>query len=90
MTGVTATVSELAGSLSKQREIGDRPVIDKTGLPGKYNWTLKWTPENDKPTEDAGPSLFTALEEQLGLKLEPQKGYVDVLVIEAVQRPKEN
>jgi uncharacterized protein (TIGR03435 family) len=69
----------------------DRPLIDKTGLMGLYDVTLRWTPE---PTEGARPSefptLFTAVQEQLGLKLESGKGAVDMFVIDSVQRPSEN
>ncbi len=81
-----------------------RPVIDKTGLEGKFNWKLEWTPEpaptqpglsSDKqaavtPPDLSGPSIFTALQEQLGLKLESQKGPAPVLVIDRAERPSAN
>jgi uncharacterized protein (TIGR03435 family) len=73
-----------------------RLVIDKTGLTGRFAFTLAWTPEQ-MPTEPPppgvppidpnGPSFFTALQEQLGLKLESAKGPVDVVVIDSVERP---
>jgi len=84
----------LAEELSK--EVG-RPVVDKTGIVGRYHLTLEWTPDDaaapspgSGAAADAGPSLFTALEEQLGLKLEPAKGPVEVLVIDHVEMPSAN
>ena len=61
-----------------------RSVVDRTGLTGVYDADLTW---NDS---DEGPSLFTAMQEQLGLKLEPQRGPVEVLVIDSVERPVED
>jgi len=70
----------------------DRPVIDKTGLSGLFNFTLTYEPEpvalQDEPS--TGPSIFTAVQEQLGLKLEPARGPADFLVIDSVTRPSEN
>ncbi len=70
----------------------DRPVIDQTGLKGEYAFTLEWTPGVREPEGGtaARPSLFTAVEEQLGLKLESTKGPVEVLVIDRAERPSEN
>jgi uncharacterized protein (TIGR03435 family) len=76
-----------------------RPVKDETGLAGLYSFTLEWTPDETQraaPPEDgqaraSGASLFAAVEEQLGLKLEGRKGAVDVLVVDHVERtPTEN
>jgi len=77
-----------------------RTVQDKTGLAGNYDVTLTWTPDQmpqrppgapePPPADPNGPSIFTALQEQLGLKLDSQKGPVSVLVIDRVERPKEN
>lgn len=73
-----------------------RTVIDKTGLTGLYDFTLIYTsdPTANSPAsadaDNAGPTIFTALEEQLGLKLEPAKGPVPVLVIDSIDRPSEN
>ena len=64
----------------------DRVVVDRTGLRGFYDLKLRWSPDAVNGAADA-PSLFTALQEQLGLKLEPTKGVVDVLVIDHVERP---
>ena len=70
--------------------LAGRTVVDKTGLTGNYDIDLKWTPDDQQGTPDAGPTLFTALEEQLGLKLVPAKGPVETLVIDHVERPSEN
>ena len=78
-----------------------RPVLDKTGLPGVYDFTLEWMPDAPPPSSpDAangvtlpgvpGASLFTALQEQLGLKLEPGKSPIEVIVIDHVERPSGN
>ena len=79
-----------------------RPVIDKTELKGLYDIKLQWTPELGQglvvpggpepppPPADAGASIFTAVQEQLGLRLESTKGPVEVLVIDSVQKPTEN
>jgi len=79
------SVAFLAEELSKET---GRNVVDKTGITGRYNLKLQWTP--DDAAADSGPSLFTALEEQLGLKLEPAKGPVQVLVIDHAEMPSAN
>jgi len=68
----------------------DRPVIDKTGLTGNYDIDLHWMPDDQQGTPDAGPSLFTALQEQLGLKLVPAKGPIETFVVDHVERPSAN
>jgi len=70
----------------------DRPVVNQTGLEGKYDFQLKWTFDESKAPTDgsAAPSLFTAIQEQLGLKLEAVKAPTDVLVIDKVERPGAN
>lgn len=70
----------------------DRTIVDKTGLTGKYDVKLRWLPETSsvKPDDDALPGIFAALQEQLGLKLQPAKGNVNVLVVDAAQLPEEN
>ena len=63
--------------------------MDRTGLKGFYDFLLTWTP--DEAQADApGPSLFTAIQEQLGLKLESTKGPVEILVVDRAERPSEN
>jgi uncharacterized protein (TIGR03435 family) len=105
LTGQGIPLSSLTRLLSQQ--LGST-VQDKTGLTGKYDFTLQWTPDrNASPmpgapepgqqgpaaaasTDASGPSIFTAVQEQLGLKLESQKGPVEVLVIDHVETPSEN
>ena len=90
MTGVAVPISILAPNLAFRVE---RNVIDMTGLTGKYDINLKWTPAELQGKADAdnnAPDLFTALQEQLGLKLEPSKGPVDTLVIDHIEMPSEN
>jgi uncharacterized protein (TIGR03435 family) len=88
-----ATMQQLAANLSNREE---RIVIDKTGLAGRFAFTLAWTPDRIPteappagipPIDPNGPSLFTALQEQLGLKLQPAKAPMDVLVIDSVEHP---
>jgi len=68
-----------------------RPVIDRTGLKGRYDFKLQWTTDESQPTgQDAPPGIFTAIQEQIGLKLEPVKAPADVLVIDKVERPAAN
>jgi uncharacterized protein (TIGR03435 family) len=101
------TLDMLAHSLSPQ--LG-HTVIDKTGLTGKYDYTLQWTPDDgsgpmpggpgggpgggtgreESAVQTGGPSLFTAIEEQLGLKIESTKGSVDVIVIDHLDLPSAN
>ena len=66
----------------------DRVVIDKTGLIVDFDWTLEWGDEQGADNAAPfGPSIFTAVQEQLGLKLDPSRGPVEVLVIDSVERP---
>jgi uncharacterized protein (TIGR03435 family) len=72
-----------------------RTIVDRTGFTGTFDVDLKWNPNetavaNVAPTADAAPSIFTALEEQLGLKLESARGPVEVLVIDRAEKPTEN
>ena len=89
--------SDVARNLSSF--VGGRPVVDRTGLNGIYDLELTWTPEQlpvaptDQvlpPIDPNGPSLFTAVEEQLGLKLQATTGPVEVLVIDSAERPMPN
>ncbi len=83
----------------------DRPVIDKTGIAGKFNFHLEFAPDNATPaflpggeldhgqvgpSDPVGPSIFSAIQEQLGLKLVPAKGPREFLVIDHVERPSGN
>ena len=85
------------GTLTNQLAyLTHRTVVDKTGLTGKYDLDLKWTPEPmyaagpDNGADDPGGSIFTALREQLGLRLVPSKGPVDTLIVDHLERPSEN
>ena len=71
------------------REAG-RPVIDKTGLAETYAFELHWLPENAQPQPDSPPPLFTAIQEQLGLRLTPQRVGVDSIVVDHAERPSPN
>jgi bla regulator protein blaR1 len=68
----------------------DRPVIDQTGLAGMFGFTLMFSSFNAVPHVSGDPSIFTALREQLGLKLEPARGPVELLVIDSVEQPTPN
>jgi uncharacterized protein (TIGR03435 family) len=69
----------------------DRPVVDQTGLSGKYDFKLEWTKDNAPVTdENAPPGFFTAIQEQAGLKVEPSKAEVDVLAIDHVEQPSQD
>lgn len=95
-------VDSLASMLAYQAETAGRPVVDKTGLIGNFDYSLKWTPDrmaatvkvsDNVTTADtgaSGPLLFTALQDQLGLKLESQKAPVEILVIDHVEPPSAN
>ena len=85
MKGTREPISILASNLGNQ--LG-RIVLDKTGLGGVYDWMLEWNPE--LTTDSSLPSLFTALQGQLGLRLKAQKGQMETLVIDSVERPSEN
>jgi uncharacterized protein (TIGR03435 family) len=90
-----ATIMQLAAMM--QRAVVDRAVVDQTGLSGAYDFDLEWTPDENqfggqlpRSVESTKPSLFTAMQEQLGLRLEATRGPVSALVIDRVERPSEN
>ena len=87
-------MSTLATLLSASVTGLGRRVVDRTGLTGRYNMTLEY-PFNAQAAaggapDQLGPSLFSVLQEQIGVKLEPAKGIVTVLVIDSADRPTEN
>ena len=99
MTMGNSTMTDMASLM--QRVMLDRPVVDQSGLAGRYNIALKWAPDETQftqmnlrlappPGADPLPDLITAFQEQLGLKLESTKAPVDVIVIDKVSRPSEN
>jgi uncharacterized protein (TIGR03435 family) len=95
--GSDDTLALLVDELGKR--LG-RPVINQTGIHGRYELDLKWAAEDAaspqpaanaaSPTEPSGPSIFTAIQEQFGLKLVPQKGPVSVFVVDRAEMPSEN
>jgi uncharacterized protein (TIGR03435 family) len=98
MTVTNATLNEFASLMQRYVRL-DRPIVDHTGIAGKYNYKLIWTPdfsqfEGNPPgpakADENAPSLYTAIQEQLGLKLEAAREPADVLVIDRVERPSEN
>ncbi len=80
----------------------DRPILDQTGLTGKYDFKLSWTPDDaqwssvtldvPRPADDANPAppLYTALQEQLGLKFSAAEALAEVYVLEHIEKPSEN
>jgi bla regulator protein BlaR1 len=92
-----SSLSQLASSLSM---FVGRVVLDRTGLTGPFDINLTWTPDqmpqrppgapDPPPLDPSGPSIFTAVQEQLGLKLDSQRGPVDVLVIDRAEHPSPN
>jgi uncharacterized protein (TIGR03435 family) len=88
MEATNGTMEKLARQLSVT---AGRPVIDKTSLAGYYAYTLDWLPANLTPQPDSDiPSIFTAVQEQLGLKLESAKAPVEMLIIDRAEKPSEN
>jgi uncharacterized protein (TIGR03435 family) len=93
LTVTAITMSDFAVTLA---DILQRTVIDKTGLTDDYEFNLKWTPEEDADkaadngAADRPPDIFTALQEQLGLKLEPAKGPITALVVDHAEQPSPN
>jgi uncharacterized protein (TIGR03435 family) len=99
VTGRHVSVGQVAALLTGRT---GRMVIDETGIDGRYDLELTWTPENAPPPggptpdgsaapfDPSGPSIFTAVREQLGLRLDTTRGPMQVLVIESVHRPSDN
>ena len=82
-----------------QSNILDRPVVDQTGMTGRYDFLLRFTPDPIQLANfgglapanlDAPPDIFTAFEQQLGLKLQPTRAVVDVMAIDRIERPSPN
>ena len=78
-----------------QRATLDRPTVNRTGLTGKYNFSLVWAQDETQyggelektPNDAPNPPLFTAVPEQLGLKLEPMRGQVAAMIMDNAARP---
>jgi bla regulator protein BlaR1 len=87
----TGTAVPMPGGLASfLEEVVGRSVVDKTGLTGTYDFHLQWEPDLSGADPDTAPSIFTALQEQLGLKLQPNKGPVKTLFVDHVERPSDN
>jgi len=91
LTAKRAPMGRMAVFLEDQL---NQPVADVTHIEGVFDFGLEWSPDEllGRPAPDSpqGPSIFTALQEQLGLKLEPQKVPVEILVVDSAVRPSEN
>jgi uncharacterized protein (TIGR03435 family) len=95
-----ALITDFTGLM--QSAVLDRPVVDQTGLAGRFDFSLNWTPDDSQfggmgakippPTDsaDAPPNLYTAIQEQIGLKLEATKAPADVMIIDKVEKPSAN
>lgn len=99
MVGQRVAMPRIASELSA---FAGRPVQDQTQLAGSFNFQLTWTPDeyepgdgrakllNGAPVDTSSPSFFSAIQEQLGLKLQPKRGRVEILVIDHAENPSEN
>jgi uncharacterized protein (TIGR03435 family) len=88
LTLKNTTMDGLAERLAR---VTDLPVVNRTAIDGVFNMKLVWTPEGENPKGPGSPpSLFTAIQEQLGLRLQSQKAPVEVLVIDHAEKPAEN
>jgi len=100
LSGFNATIDQMANAL--QSNVLDKPVVNQTGLTGRYDFALKFSPDAAQLANfgagvpgaasdpDGLPDIFAAIQQQLGLKLESTKATVDVMVIEKIERPSEN
>lgn len=92
-----ATLEQFADYLPNMDDLG-RPVVDQTGLSGRFDFTLQWVPERKRPPENGagttleitGPTMVEALREQLGMKLQPARAPIQILVIDHVEPPSPN
>jgi uncharacterized protein (TIGR03435 family) len=96
-----ATIGDFLNFMTRNVKL-DRPIVDETGILGRYDFTLDWSPDDTQFGGAAGrmspsaenpstaPSLYTAVQEQLGLKLEATKAPVEVMVIDRIEKPSEN
>lgn len=96
MPAKNASIADFVSVL--QRAILDRPVVDKTGLSGRYDFNLEWAPDESQfngdvrpaPSDATDPPFFTAIEQQLGLRLEATRGPIDTLVVDHADPPTPN
>jgi bla regulator protein BlaR1 len=92
LTATAVTLDQFAHSPFLGPATHGQPVIDQTSLKGAYDFTLSYSPEQsaDTTTAETDPPMFTAIQQQLGLKLVPSKGPVDVIVIDHIEQPSAN
>ena len=105
VTAQAFTMANLANFLSQPPAGVGRPVVDKTGLTGKYSFALNWSPPPGlppggipglpsppppPPDSEGGPSIFTALQEQLGLRLQPATADLPIIIVDHIERPSDN
>jgi uncharacterized protein (TIGR03435 family) len=91
-----ATMTDFVSLL--QRAVLDRPVVDRTGLTGRYDFDLEWAPDETQfggevpvaPADAQSPPFFTAIEQQLGLRLEATRGLIEALVVDGAEQPSAN
>jgi len=86
--GVSLPIKNFIDLLMSTQELGGQSISDQTGLKGSYDVRLEWAPTSKSDMD--GPSLFTALREELGLRLVAKKLSLNVLVIDSIERPSEN
>jgi uncharacterized protein (TIGR03435 family) len=89
MEATGASMSQLVNQFSNMNGV-DRPVLDKTGLTGKYDFKLTWSAVLNTRDDSEAPSAYTALQDQLGLRLEPQRAPIEVLIVDNAEKPSEN
>jgi len=87
LTLENASMDKFADALSRQMDL---PVVNQTGVDGVFNLKLRWTPEAAGAPPDAPPPIYTALQEQLGLRLRSQKTPIEVFLIDGAEKPSEN
>lgn len=101
MSAFNASMAHVINFMNRNAGL-DRPILDRTGLTGRYDFKLRWTPDDaqgssvaptvPRPTDDANPapSLYVAFQEQLGLKLSATRAPAEVYIIDRVEKPSEN
>jgi len=90
LVGSAVTMAQLAKSPLMHAGTAGRPVVDQTGLVGAYDFSMLYSPEGGVADVADAPNFFTALREQLGLRLVPVKMQVEVIVVEGIEKPSEN
>ena len=95
VVAIDASIDSLTSLLASQPESDKHPIVNKTGLTGRYDWTLRWTPDTLRGSQAGDqnaeqPSLITALDEQLGLRLISEKDQVEAIAIDHLEIPSDN